>query len=203
MISETKLDSSFPKAQFHLHGFCEPYRLDRNGNGGEILAFIREGIPSKLMESQMRIEGFFVELNLKRKKWLLCCSYNPKFFQISFHLNESGKNHDTLISKYDNIILLGDFNTEPTDTVLSNFCEIYSLKNLIKDKTCFKNPNKPSCIDLIITNRPNSFRNSMVIETGLSDFHKMCITVMKMYHSKKNLLSFIIINSRILTMMLL
>ena len=90
-----------------------------------------------------------------------------------------------MTSKYDNIILLGDFNTEPTDTTLSNFCEIYDLKNLIKDKTCFKNPNKPSCIDLIITNRPKSFQNSMVIETGLSDFHKMCITVMKMYHSNQ------------------
>ena len=85
MISETKLDSSFPKGQFHLHGFSEPYRLDRNGNGGGILVFIGEDISSKLIESQMRIEGFFVELNLKRKKWL-CCSYNPKFSQISFHL---------------------------------------------------------------------------------------------------------------------
>ena len=80
---------------------------------------------------------------------------------------------------------MGDFNTEPTDTAFSNFCEIYNLKNLIKDKTCFKNPNKPSCIDLIITNRPNSFQNSLVIETRLSDFHKMCITIMKMYHSKQ------------------
>ena len=79
---------------------------------------------------------------------------------------------------------MGDFNTEPTDTALSNFCEIYNLKNLIKDKTCFKNPNKPSCIDLIITNRPKGFQNSMVTETGLSDFQKMCITVMTMYYSK-------------------
>ena len=185
MIFETKLDLSFPKGQFHLHGFSEPYRLDRNGNGGGILVFIREDIPSKLIESKMRTEGFFVELNLKRKKWLLCCSYNPKFSQISFHLNELGKNLDTLTSKYDNIILLGDFNTEPTDTAFSHFCEIYNFKNLIKDKTCFKNPNKPSCIDLIITNRPKCFQNSMVIETGLSDFHKMCITVMKMYYSKQ------------------
>ena len=37
----------------------------------------------------------------------------------------------------------------------------------------------------IITNRPKSFQDSMVIETGLSDFHKMCITVMKMYCSKQ------------------
>ena len=184
MISETKLDSSFPKGQFHLHGFSEPYRLDRNGNGGGILVFIREDIPSKLIELQMEIEGFFVELNLKRKKWLLCCSYNPKFSQISFHLNKLGKNLDTLTSKYDNIILSGAFNTELTYTALSNFCKISNSKNLFKDKTCFKNLNKPSCINLIITNRPESFLNSMVIETGLPDFHKMCIAVIKMYYSK-------------------
>ena len=165
MISETKLDSSFPKGQFHLHGFSEPYRLGKNGNGGGIIVFIREDIPSKLIESKMKIEGFFVELNLKRKKWLLCCSYNPKFSQISFHLNELGKNLDTLTSKYDNIILLGDFNTEPTDTALSHFCEIYNFKNLIKDKTCFKNPNKPSCIDLIIANRQKLLKQGYLIFT--------------------------------------
>ena len=165
MISETKLYSSFPKGQFHLHGFSEPYRLDRNGNGGGILVFIREDIPSKLIESKMKIEGFFVELNLKRKKWLLCCSYNPKFSQILFLLNELGKNLDTLTSKYDYIILLGDFNTELTDTALSHFCEIYNFKNLIKDKTCFKNPNKPSCIDLIIANRQKLLKQGYLIFT--------------------------------------
>ena len=115
----------------------------------------------------------------------MCCSYNPKYSQISHHLKEIGKDLDVLTSKYDNIILMGDFNAEPADTVVSDFCEIYNLKNIIREKTCFKNPNNPSCIDLIITNRPKSFQNSMVIETGLSDFHKMCITVMKMYYSKQ------------------
>ena len=133
----------------------------------------------------MKIAGFFIELNLRRKKWLLCCSYNPKYSQISHHLKEIGKDLDVLTSKYDNIILMGDFNAEPADTVVSDFCEIYNLKNIIREKTCFKNPNNPSCIDLIITNRPKSFQNSMFIETGLSDFHKMCITVMKMYYSKQ------------------
>ena len=139
----------------------------------------------KLVESQMKIEGFFIELNLRRKKWLLCCSYNPKYSQISHHLKEIGKDLDVLTSKYENIVLMGDFNAEPTDTALSDFCEIYNLKNVIKDKTYFKNLNKPSCIDLVITNRPKSFQNSMVIETGLSDFHKTCITIMKMYYSKQ------------------
>ena len=115
MISETKLDSSFPNGQFQIHGYSEPYRFDRNGNGGGILVFIREDIPSKLVESQMKIEGFFIELNVRRKKWLLCCSYNPKYSQISHHLKEIGKDLDVLTSKYENIVLMGDFNAEPTD----------------------------------------------------------------------------------------
>ena len=48
-------------------------------------------------------------------------------------------------------------NVEPTDTTFSDFCEIYNLKDLVKDKTCFKNRNKTSCIDLIITKKPKRF----------------------------------------------
>ena len=80
---------------------------------------------------------------------------------------------------------MGDFDADPADTAVSDFCEIYNLKKIIREKTCFKNPNNPSCIDLIITNMPKSFQNAMVIETGLSDFHKLCIMVMKMYYSRQ------------------
>ena len=83
------------------------------------------------------------------------------------------------------LLLIGDLHTEPTEATVSDFCEIYNLKHLIKDKTCFKNPTKPTCIDLIITNRPKCFQDSVVIERGLSDFHKMSATVMKMYYTKQ------------------
>ena len=58
--------------------------------------------------------------------------------------------------------------------------------SLIKENTCFKSVQNSSCIDLILTNRPNSFQNSMVIETGLSDFHKLTTTVnyKKCLHAK-------------------
>ena len=51
MISETKLDETFPAAQFSLQGFCDPYRFDRNRNGGGIMLYIREDIPSRLMNT--------------------------------------------------------------------------------------------------------------------------------------------------------
>ena len=65
------LDLSFPRAQFHIHGFGEPYRFDRNRKGDGILLYIRDDIPSNLIESKTTIEGLLVEINL-RKKWLLC-----------------------------------------------------------------------------------------------------------------------------------
>ena len=95
-----------------------------------------------------------------------------------------GKNLDNYSSKYDNFIILDDLNSEPTESAVRNFCEIYSCKNLIKDNTCFKNPLKPSCINLIITNRPKSFHNIVAVETVLWDFHKMKITVMKVKKQK-------------------
>ena len=75
-------------------------------------------------------------------------------------------------------------NSEISEDHLSDFCASYNLKSLIKESTCFKNPNNPSCIDLILTNRARCFQNSCAIETGLSDFHKLAITVMKMTFKK-------------------
>ena len=46
-------------------------------------------------------------------------------------------------------------------------------------KTCYKNPNNPTCTDLIITNVPRSFQSTCVLETGLSEFHLMMLTVMR------------------------
>ena len=44
MISETKLDETFPEGQFLMDGFTPPYRMDRNTNGGGIALYIREDI---------------------------------------------------------------------------------------------------------------------------------------------------------------
>ena len=80
---------------------------------------------------------------------------------------------------------MGDFDVEPNDANMKDFCQMYGCKNIVKDKTCFKNPINQTCIDLIVTNRPKSFQDSEVIETGLSDFHKMSLTVMKVFYNKQ------------------
>ena len=183
LVSETKIDSSFPNTQFYIIGYTT-YRLDRNLNGGGLLLYVKDDIPSSMLNMNLSIEGFFIEINVRKKKWLVGCSYNPKTSSILTHLENLGRCLNKTLSTYDNFILLGDMNAEPSNQILKDFCQLYSCKNLINDKTCFKNLQNPSCIDLMITNRPKSFQSSVVLETGLSDFHKMTLTVMKVFYKK-------------------
>ena len=67
---------------------------------------------------------------------------------------------------------------------MSSFCDTLDLTSLIKEPTCYKNPDNPSCIDLHLTNKPLSFQNVCVAETGLSDFHRMILTVTNMTFQK-------------------
>ena len=72
---------------------------------------------------------------------------------------------------------MGDFNLESGNTILTNFLDSNNLTNLIKTNTCFKG--KGSSIDLILTNRKYSFKNTSSYETGLSDHYHMIYIMLK------------------------
>ena len=68
---------------------------------------------------------------------------------------------------------------------MENFCNLNCLESLIQKPTCYKNPSQPTCIDLILTNRPSYFQHSEVFETNLSDFHLLTMTELKMNFQKQ------------------
>ena len=169
-----------------IEGFGKPFRLDRNRDGGGITLFIQSDVTAKVISTDKNpFESFYVELNFRNKKWLLNCSYNPNNNNIEPHLTCLSRSIDSHSSKYENIILLGDFiNSCMDDSPMIGFCETYKLRNLVKHPTCFKNPENPSCIDLLLTNKPISFQTTTVVETGLFDFHNMIVAVMRMHFPK-------------------
>ena len=70
MISETKLDESFPVSQFLIPGFENPIPLDWSSSGGGIMLYIRKGIHFKLLESSglsTSTESFLVEVKINKK----------------------------------------------------------------------------------------------------------------------------------------
>ena len=82
-------------------------------------------------------------------------------------------------SNYDNVLLAADFNAEDDEPCLSNFLYQHDLYNLVKVGTCFKNSSKPTCIDLFLTTKNTHFQNTVAVCSGLSDFHKLVLTVLK------------------------
>ena len=121
----------------------------------------------------------FIELKLRNINWLVFSGYIPYKRNISTFLKDIEKSLNKYLSKYDNIILLGDFNSEKNENAITEFGEIYNLENLVNKPTCFKNPINPSCIDLILTNWKDSFQKTIILETGTSDHHNMIVTTLK------------------------
>ena len=127
---------------------------------------------------EREIEALAIEINLRQVKWLLVCSYNPNFSNLPVHLNAIDKTIE-FYSKTYKIVIAGDFNAQKSDVKVDTFCNIWNLKSLGKEPTCFKNLNNPSCINFFLTNTIRSYQVTQVFETGLSDFHKLVITVLK------------------------
>ena len=80
---------------------------------------------------------------------------------------------------YERCKLIGDFNAEESEPCLSQFLVEMNAKNIVKKPTCYKSLTEASCIGLVITNSSSSFQNTKTISKGLSDFHKMVLTVLK------------------------
>ena len=84
MISEAKIDESFPTSQFLIDDFSSPYHLDRNSNGGSILAYFKNNITKSLKTINLPTEAIFTEMNLRSKKWLLCFTYSVDISKMPF-----------------------------------------------------------------------------------------------------------------------
>ena len=80
-----------------MKSYSKPYRLDRNSKGGGIILYVREDIPSKLINSLCIDHGkeyFFVEINLRKQKWVIICNYKPHKTMIKGYLEDISKKID-------------------------------------------------------------------------------------------------------------
>ena len=92
---------------FIWFGFSLPYRLDRNRNGEGVMIFVKEDIPSKLLTKHnfpSDVESLFVELKIRKSKWLLFGTYHPPAQNDQYFFNCIDKALDTY-SNYDNVLL--------------------------------------------------------------------------------------------------
>ena len=121
MISKSKIDDTVPTSRFVIDSFTEPFRLDRTRNGGSIPQYVKNNITATLLTSYTLPEdkeALFVEIVIGNFKWLFCCSHNPRK-SITYHLQEIGKGLEFYTSNYEKILLMGDFNSEMSETSMN------------------------------------------------------------------------------------
>ena len=78
-ISETKLDDSFPSAQFIIDAYRNrnEIRKDRNAHGGGLITYIKKGIPFKRL-TKIESTDFditCIEVTFGRRKWGYMCLF--------------------------------------------------------------------------------------------------------------------------------
>ena len=88
------------------------------------MIFIRDNIPLRLLKLenlQPNTKALFIEINSRGKKWLMCCGCNPDKSLINKFTYEICKVLDSRIGNYDNFLIIGDFNSEITESSMHEF----------------------------------------------------------------------------------
>ena len=91
-----------------MDGYSMLYRLDRNRNGERVVTYVREDIPSKILNKHLfsnDIEGIFVEINFRKSKWLLCGTYQPPSQSDHYYFDSTDKALD-VYCQYEIIMLV-------------------------------------------------------------------------------------------------
>ena len=187
LLSETKVDDSFPNSQFFAGGF-KMYRKDRTKTGGGLLLYVNENLRGKITNSykfKENSEIVLFEFSVPNKKWLLLGNYRPPSQNDLLFINEFNLALNFFSPIYENFVLLGDFNLSTENPNLKNFMCSFDLESVINSLTCYKSTN-PTCIDLHLTNKKNYFMKYATFETGLSNHHKLITTILRKAISKGN-----------------
>ena len=192
-VSETKLSEEFPDSQFFIDGYTFPaYRRDRYKHGGGLINFTKKDLITKRKKEfeSTDLEIICLELTVSKRKWIIFSVYRPPGSgNLANFFSELNKCVDMATRKYENIVIMGDINIDTDNdkaaglNKMSEFCDNFDLDNLIRGNTCVT-VGHASSIDVILTNKKRSFKNSGTVATGVSDFHKMVLTTMRAYYER-------------------
>ena len=186
VISETKLDDSFLNAQLTINNYEIRARRDRDKHEGGLTEFVRNGLICKRLRKceSLNIEVISSEVTISNKNWVIFSIYSPPHYSnLLAFFKELGKYLNQACENYDSFIVMGDFNidirqTSPESHKLDEFCNLFSLTNIIKPDSCVTKFHS-STTDLFLTNKLNLLQKANAIETGLSDHHKLICTFFK------------------------
>ena len=165
ILSQTKIDESFPTSQFNVESYEIRARRDRDKYGAGLIKFVRRSLICKRLRDYKPKHSEYLcsELNLTNKMLICFGIYRPpESINLSTFFEELATSLSKAVLKYENLLIMGDFNIDRKSKSLGydklhEFCDLFNLTNLITSKTYFTKNHK-YLIDLFLTNAPLSFQ---------------------------------------------
>ena len=195
VISETKINSSYPNSQFALSGY-HMYRKDRVKGGGGIITYVSSSVPSRkltLAKSYKTLEAIAIEVRIGRRYIVCLAVYRPpkqsgkKTLQRNSYAQSVEQEINDLVMwaslQKQTIVLVGDLNmdrlkpNEREGKILTDLEEVNNMTCMISEPTRIT-PNSSTLLDVILTNTSELFRKCGVYDPAISD-HSLVFGIMK------------------------
>ena len=173
-VSESKLDASFPIAQFAIEGFTM-YKQDNTDRSGGILVYIRSDLPHRRLfdveHNGDGIESLCLEITVGKTKTVISCIYKHPKMKLELFKNKMCFIADKVFTTYSDIIFFGDMNCCPLlSNTVKDIYDLYDLRNLTQEPTCHKG-NTSTLIDVVLVSNPRKYVKFLNCPCELSDFH--------------------------------
>ena len=188
-IAETKIDETVLDAVLSVKNF-KLYRCDGTRYSRGLITYVRSDLThcrrTDLENSDSDAQYIVIEVWLKKQRWFFVSVYKPPTVHNETFLAEMTNICERLFVESTDVIILGDMNIDMgvPGNKLKDFCETLGFRNIILKNTCFKSSNE-TLIDVILVSKPVRFNETMVFDTGLSDFHKMITVSTKLYAPRR------------------
>ena len=179
-VSESKLNTSHPNAQFEIENY-RTYRRDNiHDNGGGLICFVRSDLPTYEEKFDSHpCESLTIIVQFQKSKWAFSAAYRKPSLPER-HLSTS---LDIVIEKCmditNNIAIVGDLNCNMLregSNAVKSLCDDFNLTNVIETPTCFKTT-PPTLLDVFLVSNKKNVKHSTVTPCPLSDFHHFVTAV--------------------------
>ena len=175
-IIESKIDDSFPDAQFAVEGY-NLLRQDRTDSSGGLMTYVRSDLPH-IRRADFEInndcfQSLCIEISVNKEIWLVNTIYRPPSSSLEEYSLALHSSADKMLVRSGNLIIMGDTNINTLNpskaSFVNDFMNTFSFTQMVREPTCFKG--NPTLIDHIYTSIPRRLSSTINFNCGLSDFH--------------------------------
>ena len=132
VLSEIEIDESFPHKQLCFNNF-RMFQKDRNRYRGKIIFYVSDNLRCKSLTTEIDnlTETIFLEVNVRSSKWIFVGCYKPPSSNEEFFISNLSKIINAILTKYDNILVMGDFNLTVENKHLEELLNLFNLFNFV------------------------------------------------------------------------